>query len=277
MAAFSPSPDVFWTKVLTFAEETTRRVGQKLLDDFGTATPEEKEDGSLVTASDQWADGALRDAIAAEFPDHGVLSEEVEHIFPGTDWCWIIDPIDGTTNFSRGIPVWGISLGLLYQGTPVFGFVYIPPLSQSFYGYWYGDSGLSGPTGAFANGEPIQARRDDPAPNQFFSLCARSTHVLKTEAPFPCKIRMVGAATYNLLLVASGVAIGAVEATPKIWDIAAVWPITQAAGGHWLFLKGTEVFPLQPGRNYGQQPFPTFVVTRPDLVERFRPWIKMSS
>ncbi|NET08861.1 MAG: inositol monophosphatase [Merismopedia sp. SIO2A8] len=271
MNAFDP--EQFWPMVLAFAQTTTRRVGQKLLIDVGSAQPEEKGDGSLVTASDQWADAELREAIATEFPDHGVLSEEVEHIFPTTDWCWIIDPIDGTTNFSRGIPMWGISLGLLYQGTPVFGYVYIPPIDQSFYGYWYGTSGLTGPTGAFSNGKPIQVRTDDPSPNQFFSLCARSTHILKHDQPFPCKIRMMGVATYNLLLVASGVAIGAVEATPKIWDIAAVWAIVQAAGANWIPLDNNPIFPLKVGENYGQQPFPTFVVSRAELETVFRPWL----
>ncbi|HEY9805771.1 MAG TPA: inositol monophosphatase family protein, partial [Candidatus Obscuribacterales bacterium] len=145
----------FWTKILDFAEATTARVGQQLLADFGQAQAAEKADGSLVTQSDQWADQELREAIAAAFPEHGVLSEEVEHIFPDTEWCWIIDPVDGTTNFARGIPLWAISLGLLYRGTPVFGYVHLPTLGQSFHGFWYGDSGLSGPTGAFLNRQPI--------------------------------------------------------------------------------------------------------------------------
>ncbi|WP_275949814.1 inositol monophosphatase family protein, partial [Vibrio cincinnatiensis] len=78
-------------------------------------------DGSLVTVDDLWSDQELRQRIAVQFPDHGVLTEENAHIFPANDWCWIVDPIDGTTNFARGIPIWGISLGLLYRGTPVFG------------------------------------------------------------------------------------------------------------------------------------------------------------
>ncbi|MGK7889552.1 MAG: inositol monophosphatase family protein [Leptolyngbyaceae cyanobacterium] len=264
----------FWSKVLTFAQEITQQVGKTLLSDFGSAQPQEKADGSLVTASDVWADGVLREAIATTFPDHGVLSEEMEHIFPDTDWCWIIDPVDGTTNFARNIPIWGISLGLLYQGTPVFGLVHIPPLNQSFHGYWYGESGLTGPTGAFLNGQPMQVRQDDPSGSQVFSLCARSLAMLEVEQQFPCKIRMLGSATYNLLLVARGVAIGAVEATPKIWDIAAVWPMVQAAGGCWESLDEEAIFPLVPGQNYGQQSFLTLVVTKTELVSVFRPWVE---
>jgi myo-inositol-1(or 4)-monophosphatase len=113
-----------WTQIIEFAEKTTAQVGVQLLTEFGQAQAVEKADGSLVTRSDRWADETLRQAIQQAFPTHGVLSEEVEHIFPEQDWCWVIDPIDGTTNFARGIPLWGISLGLLYRGTPVFGHVY---------------------------------------------------------------------------------------------------------------------------------------------------------
>lgn len=262
----------FWTAVLAFAQTITTQVGEQLLQDFGRVAAQEKADGSLVTRSDQWADQTLREAIATAFPDHGVLSEEVAHIFPDTEWCWIIDPIDGTTNFTRGIPLWGISLGVLYRGTPVFGYVYFPPIRQGFHGFWYGDSGLTGPTGAFLNHQPIQTSGAEPSGNQFFSLCARSTHVL--HHPFPCKIRMLGVATYNLLMVAAGISLGGVEATPKIWDIAAIWVIIQAAGGVWVPLDGQQLFPLRVGQNYGRQSYPTLVAGRNDLVPLFLPLVQ---
>jgi myo-inositol-1(or 4)-monophosphatase len=263
--------ELFWQTVLNFAQTTTQRVGQTLLEDFGHAQADLKADGSLVTASDRWADEALRTAIHDTFPDHGVLSEEVEHIFPNTDWCWIIDPIDGTTNFTRGIPIWGISLGLLYRGVPVFGYVALPPLGQAFHGYWPGESGLTMPSGAFFNGRPMQPSPAAPSPQEFFSLCARSTSVMTQ--PFPCKIRMLGAATYNLLLVGAGWAIGAVEATPKIWDIAAVWAIVQAAGATWVPLDSVDPFPLTVGQDYSRQPYPTLVTAQATWVDTFLPLV----
>lgn len=263
----------FWADILDFAKTITADVGQTLMQNFGQAKASEKADGSLVTGSDQWADETIRNAIAQRFPEHGVLSEEVEHIFPDRDWCWIIDPIDGTTNFTRGVPLWGISLGLLYHGTPVFGYVYLPPIQQAFYGYWYGDSGLEGPTGAYLNDRPIHSSSEQPTKNHFFSLCARSTLVMK-EPNFPCKIRMLGVATYNLLTVAAGVTLGGIEATPKIWDIAAVWAIVQAAGGVWVALESEPIFPLQPGQDYSKRPFPTLVVSQPALVSQFKPRVE---
>lgn len=262
----------FWTEVLQFAQTTTENIGSQLIADFGKLQAIRKEDGTLVTQADRWADREIREAIAKTLPDHGVLTEETEHIFPAQDWCWIVDPIDGTTNFTRGIPIWGISLGLLYRGTPVFGFVHLPQLQQSFHGYWYGDSGLMGPAGAFRNHQPIHTSVDSPSKNHLFNLCARSTDVLKH--PFPCKMRMIGVASYNLLLVASGAALGGVEATPKIWDIAAAWVIVQAAGGVFIPLEPGPIFPLQVGKNYGSRPFPCLVASRPELVPIFKPLVE---
>ncbi len=262
----------FWQEVLEFAAATTHQVGERLLKDFGHVQATEKRDGSLVTQSDRWADEALRGAIAQRFPDHGVLSEEVEHLFPDRDWCWIIDPLDGTTNFARGLPLWGISLGLLYQGTPIFGYIHLPPLRQTFHGYWFDNTELTGLSGAFCNQQPIHASGDALGPNHFFNLCARSVGVLKQD--FPCKIRMLGVATYNLLTVAAGVTLGGVEATPKIWDIAGVWPILQASGAVWKPLEPGPIFPLQAGRDYGDRPFPTLVVSRPDLLPVFLPLVQ---
>lgn len=264
----------FWTDILSFAEETTTRIGKQLLSDFGQAQATTKADGTLVTQSDKWADQEIRQSIAQAFPDHGVLTEEVEHIFPDTDWCWIIDPIDGTTNFARGIPLWAISLGLFYRGTPVFGHVYVPPLSHAFHGFWYGDSGLTGPTGAFLNHQPIHTSAAPPARDQLFNLCARSTAALQGSEPFPCKVRMLGVASYNLLTVAAGAALGGVEATPKIWDIAAVWTIVQAAGGAWHSLESAPIFPLQPGQDYGRRAYPTLAVSRAELIAVFAPWVQ---
>lgn len=262
----------FWDKVLNFAETTANKVGKELMADFGQVQATEKEDGSLVTQSDKWADRELRDAIATTFPEHGILSEEAEHIFPDTEWCWVLDPLDGTTNFARRIPIWGVSLGLCFRGIPVFGYVHMPPLNQSFHGFWYGNAQLNGPKGAFLNHRRIHSSEDELTANHFFNFCSRSIRVY--QHPFPCKIRMLGVASYNFLTVAAGFTLGGVEATPKIWDIAGVWPIVQAAGGVWQFLKPEPVFPLTPGTNYSDRSFPSLAVAQPNLLPVFQPLVQ---
>jgi len=262
---------MFWTEVLEFCQVATTAIATELVTKFAKVAATHKADGTLVTQADQWTAQELRDRLAERFPEHGVLTEETEHIFPANDWCWIIDPIDGTTNFTRGIPIWGISLGLLYRGTPVYGYVHFPLLNQSFWGYWLQDSGLTGPEGAYLNGELIETSQDEPSLNHVFTLCSRSTDIMSKA--FPCKFRLVGVTSYNILLVASGTALGGVEKTPKIWDIAGAWPILRAAGGLFIFLDPQTEFPLTIGENYGDCPFPCLSVSRPELVDVFKPLV----
>ncbi|WP_081599328.1 inositol monophosphatase family protein [Prochlorothrix hollandica] len=271
----STNSSLFWAEICQFAHDISERVGLHLKADFGTVHPSEKSDGSWVTRCDRWADQALRDAIAARFPDHGLLTEETLHEFPPQDWCWIVDPLDGTTNFALGIPMWGISLGLLYRGTPVFGCVHFPVLGQTFHGFWAGNSGLTLPQGAFCNHQPIRVSTAALSPNQLFSFCTRSITALQQEPAvsltLPLKVRMLGVSTYNLLSIASGMTLGGVEATPKVWDIAATWAIVHAAGAQWIPLQH-QPFPLEVGRNYQALSYPTLVVARPDLAPQFLPF-----
>ena len=261
----------FWNQVLEVASTTAQRVGAQLLLDFGQVQGLEKADGSLVTQSDEWADREIRSSIAKAFPTHAILSEEAEHGFTDAAWTWIIDPLDGTTNFTRGIPLWGISIGLLYHGEPAFGYVYFPPVNQTFYGYWAGSSGLDLPTGAYLNDRSIHVSQDPPSSNHFFSLCARSLQVW--QPGFPCKIRMLGVATYNFLAVAAGASLGGVEATPKIWDLAAVWAILHAAGGVWISLRDEPTFPAVVGRNYGSYAMPSLIVSQSELGNLLLPFM----
>lgn len=261
----------FWETIYNFARTTTEEVGRQLMLEWGSVRADQKSDGSLVTTSDRWADGEIRQRIGRTFPKHGILSEEGEHLFPATEWCWIIDPIDGTTNFTYGLPFWGTLMGLTYQGRPVFGYVHLPVLNQSFHGFWLKNSGLMGINGAFCNQKPICSNLDAPASHHFLSLCSRSARIIPD---VPYKIRLVGMAGYNFLMVASGFAIGGVEATPKVWDLAPVWPILLAAGAWCTPLNSDPVFPLEPGRNYGQHSFPMLVVSQRRWVSQFLPLVQ---
>lgn len=258
-----------WPALFTFVSQTTAAVGAQLVARQGAMVAEVKGDGSLVTAADRWADQAVCEAIRAAFPDHGLLTEEGGQIAPDQDWVWVVDPIDGTTNYSQGLPIWGISLALLHFGRPVLGHVHLPALNWVFQGLSWADQRL-----ATLNGRPL---RPNPGPvdeHHLFSFCSRSLRLWRPA--FPCKVRMVGAASYNLLSVAQGVCVGAVEATPKVWDLAAVWVIAQAAGACWVSLSETDPFPLQTGRDYGQVSFPTLLVGRPEWVSVFKPWMDVS-
>lgn len=262
----------FWTKIINVAETTTHEVGNRLITETGKVQPSDKADGSWVTASDLWAEQEIHKAIISSFPNHGFLSEETAQRFPDKEWCWIVDPIDGTSNFSQGLPLWSISLGLLYQGTPVFGYVHLPALKQSFYGFYNGVSCLTIPTGAFQNHQAISPISVFPHEQHFFNFCLSSAPL--QIASFPCRIRVLGAATYDCLTVANGIALGAVEFRPKIWDIAATWVIVQAAGAVWIPLESQSIFPLLPQQDYHSRCFPTLIVSSNELVPMFLPQVQ---
>jgi myo-inositol-1(or 4)-monophosphatase len=113
-----------------------------------------------------------------------------------------------------------------------------------------------------------QLPADTPINNYFFSSCSRSLEAMGT-AKFPCKLRMLGVATYNLLTVATGATLAAVEATPKVWDIAAVWVILQAAGAMDSPAGSSKFFPLQPNQNYGDRSFPSLVIGQKNFLPTF--------
>ncbi|MGB8688471.1 MAG: inositol monophosphatase family protein [Microcoleus sp.] len=105
------------------------------------------------------------------------MSEETAQRFPDKEWCWIVELIDGTSNFSQGLPLWSISLGLLEQGNPVFGYVYLPELKQSFYGFYNGVSCLTIPTVAFQNHQAISPISALPHKQHFFNFYSHKNPV----------------------------------------------------------------------------------------------------
>ncbi|HIK34354.1 MAG TPA: inositol monophosphatase family protein [Thermosynechococcus sp. M98_K2018_005] len=262
----------FWSAVLETCQQIQQVVAPRLLEWAGQSPSDRKADGSLVTRADLWADQKITEMLQERFPHHGCLSEEGNHTYGGEQWCWIIDPIDGTSNYSHGLPIWCIALSLLYQGTPVFGYVHVPGFQQTFHGFYQAPDHANG---AYLNEKPIRVKVSEPTLQTFFSLCARSTNVLKHS--FPCKIRMLGSASYNLLTVAAGYTLGAVERTPRIWDVAPAWPIVHAAGAHWQWLDPPEpwqrMFPIQPGHEAGSRIFHTLVSASPSLGQFFAAYI----
>ena len=100
--------------------------------DFGQISSTQKPDGSLVTACDQWSDATLEAGLAKIFPGDGLLSEEGSTVVPHELNYWVVDPLDGTTNFSVGLPIWAISMARFSAGVPVAAILDVPPLRQRF-------------------------------------------------------------------------------------------------------------------------------------------------
>jgi len=263
-----------WLALLSAVQVGAERIGADQQATFGRVAAEAKADGSLVTECDRRSDQALRALLSDLLPEAGFLTEELGQTMPASEWVWVVDPLDGTTNFARGIPIWAISVALLHRGQPVLGVVHLPVLGRTYRGLCPATVGLTGPTLAEVNRTSLVPAATFSA-SHLFSFCTRSIGVLQADAvreqAFPCKIRMLGVATYNLLSVLESSTVGALEATPRVWDVAALVAIARAVGLPWHWLRENP-FPLQPGVDYATQAYPTLLVAQPALLETFAPW-----
>jgi myo-inositol-1(or 4)-monophosphatase len=263
---------------LNFAIDLARQTGQILLNFFRRENLKTsfKPDHSIVTEADTSADEFISRALKAQYPDDLLLSEELQPSYPGgqahsdihSRAIWVIDPIDGTTNFTMGMHVWGVLLARLVQGAPELGVMFFPLIDEMY-------TAQAG-SGAFLNGHPIHTREPNPGrPAAFFTCCSRTYR--KYEVHIPYKTRILGSTAYSLCSVARGSAAVAFEATPKLWDIAPGWLLVQEAGGAIETLEGPSPFPIQSGVDYSRAAFPTLAAASPELANQARRQIRPRS
>ena len=198
----------------------------------GRVRAREKQPADLVTEADIASQRTIRDAILAEFPGHGFLGEENESILPGPDGLrWIVDPLDGTTNFVHGIPEYAVSIGLEQNGKLMVGVVYSPVYDACYL--------AAAGEGAFLNGEPLRAsctRQLSQAvvATSFPPRSSReSAEVQRFLEVLPkCRAtRRTGSSALNLCSVAAGRFDAFWSYDTKPWDVAAGALIVREAQG----------------------------------------------
>lgn len=192
----------------------------------GAADSVAKQDGTPVTDLDLQTDRRIREHLLAAFPDHHVVSEEGDTVWEGQEWTWVVDPIDGTSNFTAGIPWWSVSIALLHDGLPVYGCVEAPPLATRFEATR--DGGATRDGAAIHVGEPVDFRSGRNAHVPFIVTAGalrRSSGRVRLNA------RILGSAALDLAMVADGTAVATYQGKPKAWDLAAGSLIVTEAGG----------------------------------------------
>ena len=121
------------SNLLNTATEAAKKAGKLLIDLYGTTTQKKfKHDQSVVTEADLKADTLIKSVISDRFPSHSIFSEESGETIKNSDYLWIIDPLDGSTNFSVYNPFFAVSIGLLYKRQPLIGVVYSPFQNELF-------------------------------------------------------------------------------------------------------------------------------------------------
>lgn len=215
--------------------KTARKAGRALLKDFGEVEQLQvstKGPGDFVTRADRQAEETIRNELMHARPSYGFLGEEGAEI-AGEDPTrrWIVDPLDGTTNFLHGLPHWAVSIALEHKGQAVAGVIYDPVKDEMFYaekggGAFMNESRMrvSGRhrliDGLFATGLPFAGRSDLP----------ETLQDLARLLPAAAGVRRFGAAALDLAYVAAGRYDGFWERRLKPWDMAAGLVIAREAG-----------------------------------------------
>lgn len=192
-----------------------------------------KKDNSPVTAADvaveKFLVGKLEQAFNPE--QYGILGEEGGGQGNNREFMWVIDPIDGTRVFADGLPLWCISLGLLHQGQPVWGLVYLPVLNEIFYTDAAGQ--------AFWNGRPLAGLLRTHWDQDSFIGVPSAVHRY-FEIDFH-RLRALGSVAAHHLYVANGTAVAALHRKVKVWDLAGAHAILTAVGGQAVYLSGQPI------------------------------------
>jgi len=219
--------------MLAAAVQIAREAGRLALDLRGSVACSSKADGTWVTEADRAVEELVRRRLGEAFPQHPVYGEE----FGGAagvphGWCWFVDPIDGTINYFTGLPTWGVSIGLLRDGVPHVGAVYLPVTDEMF----QAEAGQ----GALLNG--CLLRIDPQGRLHNSSLWALNSDALQSlRAEVPGVLRNLGSAAAHACYVASGALTAAVFELWRIWDIAAAFCIATEAGADIRYTDGREL------------------------------------
>ena len=195
--------------------------------DFGLET---KSDATPVTLADRASETAIRALLEKERPGDGIIGEEYGTVREGAARQWVIDPIDGTTSFVAGRPIFGTLIALMVDGWPVLGLIDQPILRER----WVGSAGH----GTTFNGKPVRTRDCADLKEAILATSGPSYFTPKEGDHFMALAKKTahrrliwGGDCYNYGLLASGHIDLVVEAGLKIHDLAALVPVVEGAGG----------------------------------------------
>ena len=221
--------------LLDVATEAARAGGRSTLAFFNASTAVEwKADGTPLTAADREAEAVMRRIIAGAFPTHGILGEE-EGETPGTaPYRWIVDPLDGTRTFVRGVPLYGTLVGVEVRDEPVVGALYLPALDEMI--------AAARGEGCTWNGRPCRvsatARLDQSLLVVTDERAARARSGAYERLAARTQLQRTWADCYGYALVATGRAEVALDPVMNVWDCAALLPIVEEAGGRFTDWQG---------------------------------------
>jgi len=221
------------SEFLSFAIDLAKKAGEIQLSYFGNISSIEAKTSNidLVTNADIESEKFIISEIKKSYPEHSIISEETDNIINDSDYTWIIDPLDGTTNFTHNLPIFAVSIALKKGSEAQSGVVYNPAVNKCFY--------AEKNRGAFLNGEEIYPTSTSKLNNCLLVTGFPYLHDEKYDLSFSIfkefydktrGLRRLGSAALDLCFVAMGRFDGFYEFNLHSWDISAGALIASEAG-----------------------------------------------
>jgi myo-inositol-1(or 4)-monophosphatase len=233
-----------------FVIDTISAAGQLLLDRFGRVQDIRRKENvsSIVTEVDLASEALILERIRQRYPDHNIVAEESGFEDHGSDWTWVVDPLDGTSNYAAGIPWYGVMLAVLRGNQPVLGAMFLPHDAALY---------LAEPgSGTTRNGHPVRVSSANRLEQVLLAYAAdagqdpiQTGRQVRSFGRLLNHVRNVRATNclVDFALTIDGRLGGVVNHSTRIWDIAAAAIILQEAGGQLTDLEGKPLdFSLAP-------------------------------
>ncbi len=210
---------------------------------------------SVVTDADLASERAIFEVLSASPQSFSIISEEAGYVDNGSGYTWVVDPLDGTSNFAAGLPWFGVIIALFERNLPVLGGMYLPVENQLYF--------TASGTGAWKNNQAIRCSGSENLSELLVSYSfdfsndpGKTRSEMKLMEKLSKKVRNIRSTNslIDLCFTADGRLGAAINQTTKIWDIAAAWLVVREAGGIVTDIEGREIqFDLSRGsfgRNY---------------------------
>lgn len=234
---------------LAAAIRAARVAGDVLLEKRGRVAVEYKAGfGDLVTAADREAEAAVIDVLRGAFPEHGIIGEESGES-PGVDaHRWLVDPLDGTTNYAQGLPLFATSIGLERDGELLVGVIHVPALNVTY-------SAVRG-GGAWCDGERLHVSTADELRRSLLVTGysqsledgerRKNVELVDMLVSTTRGVRMLGSAAINLAYIAAGLLEAYWAPENQVWDVAAGVLLVEEAGGKVTDMSGKALDLFRP-------------------------------
>jgi len=218
--------------------------GKTLLEFFNKPleTKQKESQSNIVTEADFMSDSIITKIIRERFPTHNIISEESGFTNNNSEYTWVIDPLDGTSNFASGIPWFGVLISLFQNNVPVMGGAYLP-VPDTLY---FAESGK----GSFRNGKPLTMIKNRELRNSLIAFSVDYTEdedflnkgieIYKYLIKSSRNIRSTNSLV-DFIYVAEGKFGGCINLYTKVWDISALGLIISESGGIMIDIYGDDI------------------------------------